>query len=442
MAILNHRSPGITAIYNAVKSNQKNSILDFGPCISKNLLFFSKLGCHFYFENFSDQIAYYPKKGAEHTYLTNFNELLDGVSSGKKFDVVLLWDLLNYLSLPDIVQVLNRIEAYLRPNTLVHTINYVGAKSPATPGRFELNDQYNVSVSFQEFEEAKRVRLTTADMLRSVPQFAILRSFLKREGMVSGLSEQIMCYQPHKQQCQRVAVFSSAEPSKADFDVERHIASPAISQLCSVDGKGARLLDLGVHNDVNNDGWKRIYSDVYSEDLNAALKRFAKLEFGQRKQLMPTSPFLAFEKNTRFDVIVAWDIFNYLDDELLFEVGRRLVDLARDGTKMIVMCYSGARIPARPQPFVLTKGKIGLAKNYIKKSEQRRFPALTSVKIQQAFPGFFVENTYAFRPGMERGLNEYVFVFKDAETQLLERQARAEHILAQKRELKRGSSVC
>ena len=56
MPELIHRSPGLTAIFNAVKANQKNHILDLGQCLGSNLAFYSQLGCRFHFENFDEVI--------------------------------------------------------------------------------------------------------------------------------------------------------------------------------------------------------------------------------------------------------------------------------------------------------------------------------------------------------------------------------------------------
>jgi len=114
---------------------------------------------------------------------------------------------------------------------------------------------------------------------------------------------------------------------------------------------------------------------------------------------------LPYEEDTRFDLILAWDLLNYLEPEQIEFLGRRLSNFSNGSTKLFAMVAIHQEIPARPCAF------------RIRDPETLEFDALTDrtrpaprhaePALRRLMAGFDVESTCVLR----NGLQEYVFSF-------------------------------
>ena len=436
MPVLHHRSPGITAIFNAVKGSNKNGVLDLGAALGTNLSFYSQLGCHFQFENYAQIVNEYVQSDLSESQA--IDQFLGDLNTSKKYDVVLFWDLLNFLPKHFIEELVDRLVPVLAPNALIHMINFVGSKVPAHPASYTVNDQYQLQITCSEERAAPVQRSTTMQLLKMFPNFLMVQSYLNGDGMAPGFSEQILRFGAKSQE--KGTVFSSAETSNSGLEIESRIYSPTLERFISRVEKNKTLLDLGPKRTFNHDFWKKDYQTVAASDLISILSRYLCAPKEEKQLYLESGRFLDFNSDRKFDVIVTWDLFNYCPNELLEEFGRRLAKHCRDGTYLVVMAYAGNSMPAIPQPFLLDKKGVGLAKLKRDRKLVENKRRLTSSQIVKAFPGFYVEQTFAFRPGMQQGLNEYLFVFKGAERLAIEKEIRMNEVMARRKAREKAES--
>lgn len=427
MVELHHRSPGITAIFNAVKGSNKNGILDLGAALGSNLSFYAQLGCHFQFEDFTQTISELQQKHiTDHQAIVRFLEDLDGK---RRYDVVLFWDLLNYLPKPSVLTLVEKLRPFLAPNALIHMISFVGSTVPLLPSKFTINDQYQLKVNCSEDRVAPIQRTTTMQLLKMFPDFLMVQSYLNSDGMLPGFSEQILRFGAKSQE--KGTVFSSAETGSSGLKIEQRIHSPSVTRFLADIEQDRTLLDLGPRRTLNYDFWKRDYQTVAATDILPVLSRYLKTPKDGRAEYLKQGQFLDFDVSRKFDVIVTWDIFNYCPEPLLKEIGRRIIRHCKDGTHLVVMSYSGKTMPAIPQLFLIDEKGVGFASQGSQKIRENS-RRLTSSTILKALPGFYVEQTFAFRPGMQKGMNEYLFVFKGEERLALEKQALVKDVMARR----------
>ncbi len=427
MSHVTHRSPGITAIYNAVKSSTRNKILDLGECTSANLSFYSGLGCLFHFESANEEL-----RDARADF--RIDTILEGHTPREPYDIVLLWDIPNFLDPDAWVGLLQRLRRFIKPGALFHWISYVGARVPVAPGHFSIQNRLELNVTLAEMGVRQHAGTTSSQLLKQAPEFSILKTFISGEGMLAGVSEQILCYRPDATRSAR-AVFSSAEREQGLSRKGTALVSPAHENVWESARKapGASLLDLGRQDGANQDIWKSRFASVHSEDLNLLHARVDKMAPEQARAYLAEGRFFEFQPGTTFDVIIAWDLLNYISDDLLEALSRRLMPFCHDGTRLFVMSYSGKRMPPKPQRFQLAADAITIAEGSDQDWQARSSQPKTSVQWLRMFPGFFVEHSYAFLPGMQRGLTEYIFIFK-GEARLAEEKARmTEEVMARRR---------
>jgi len=426
-----HRSPGLTAIFNAVKKSDKNHLLDLGPCVASNFQFFSQLGCHFHFENFNESVQdYLQGKIVDHEKLVDV--FLQSLKPGQRFDIVLAWDLFSFLPQDLIRQLYDKLEKFLKPNTLFYLLSYSGSQKPATPGSFKISNQYQICVRSDSNTVQNDARQTTVQMLKSMPKYFMLRSYLNHRGMQAGLLEQILSYQPEK--TARHTVFSSAEVADHVRQLDTEVFSPSIEFLRTkyTDSRAGSVLDLCGRNTLNEEIWKKHFRDVYVSDMRQVLHRISGMSGGESEEYLRGGQYFDFEAEQVFDAIVVWDVLNYLNEEQLLALGERISRHAHDGTLLISMNYTGDAQPSQPRAFMLTDKGIGLHLGG-EVTRARTSAVLSSMRIQKAFPGFFSTKTYAVKPGMLHGMGEYVFVFKDADTLRREKEVLTAEVVARRR---------
>lgn len=415
---MRHRAPGLTAVYNEIKSSSKNRILDLGPMVAANFNFFSKLSCKVHFENFNDFI-----QEPDHNRASGFAAELDNYllnhAPNEKFEVILTWDILNYLSLDEIGALFLKLNNWCHPNTLMHAIRYLGKNIPPQPARFQIIDQYHVELTVTNLAPRKIPNHQTAQLLKKLPDYYLHNNLMNENGMLRGISEQVMRFQPDVSQRKQFiasteittsAPLKSALKNSKDKIVEDNtFYSPSLEWLLKQVTPESKILDLGSKSSHNMDFWRSRFNEVYTEDLASSL-RWRNYTQRADKVAQPSGisdQALRFKNNLVFDAVVFWDSLNFCDIHQLRAIGERLEAHCHNGTKLIVLSYLGNKIPEYPLKFTIT------AANRYRVQEVRKVdretPALTTSAIMKLIPGWRICGTHLFSTGMRQGLVELIF---------------------------------
>jgi len=222
---IKHRSPGLTAIYNAVCSHKHNEVLDLGPCVAANFAFLSKLGCRFHFENVIDDLKELQSR--------QLNQFISAIKLGDQYNVVLMWDIWNYLSVAQQAALCQELEPYLKPGALLHSIHYVGARRPQAPMEFKVIDQYYLEVKQNSASVPNNNQASTIERLKALHNFKVLRSYISMQDMYGGISEQILCYSPGEHMSQGVFSFSEMATSLPLLRYSTYMNAQVINQVCA-----------------------------------------------------------------------------------------------------------------------------------------------------------------------------------------------------------------
>ncbi len=114
---------------------------------------------------------------------------------------------------------------------------------------------------------------------------------------------------------------------------------------------------------------------------------------------------LAYDGDTRFDLVLAWDLLNYLEPAQIEVLSRRLARFSHHGTKLFAMVAIHKEIPARPCAFKILDTET-LEYDALTHGT-RAAPRHTEPALRRLMSGFDVESTCVLR----NGLQEYVFTF-------------------------------
>lgn len=169
-------------------------------------------------------------------------------------------------------------------------------------------------------------------------------------------------------------------------------------------GQGLRMLDLGPAVGGNVEFLSQLGAKLHIGDLYASRSMAVEgEELGQEffEQLFPA--------DTKLDVVLAWDLFNYLQRKEMARLGALLRRNCRPGALVFALMWIQKQIPAQPIRFrmqengqLIYERRTGL---------ERPGPRYQPAEISSLLKGFRVDRSFLLR----HGIQEYLFVRDDEE---------------------------
>ncbi len=165
-------------LFDQLKPKKKYTILDMGPASSVNIDFFSDLNCRLYIEDY-----YRTRQGVYQQAGAGVVQSLQQYPRDTVFDVILFWDLMDYLGRDELKELISHLEIFCEPGTLLFALSSSLSQVPVTPASFSISGERNVSYH----NSAKDVRPSPGynqnDYKRLLPGFKLHRTFLMSSGM-------------------------------------------------------------------------------------------------------------------------------------------------------------------------------------------------------------------------------------------------------------------
>jgi hypothetical protein len=165
-------------------------VLDVGPGLGPNVDFLSQFSSSIVFEDLYQTMAAIgqPFTGADRSYCPVFETLLP-YRGQAAFDLVLLWDILDYLDADDIRRLARHLAALCRPGSLIYGLVGTGQKVSAMPTSFRILDKDSLLCRESTVAQRDCPRLTQVRLLELMRGFRVKRSFLLRSGRQEYLFE-------------------------------------------------------------------------------------------------------------------------------------------------------------------------------------------------------------------------------------------------------------
>jgi hypothetical protein len=175
-----HRSLALPFLFEAMRKGDKRMVLDLGTAIGSNVERLSEYGSKLFIE---DLFASRASAGEGETLGPDFFEQLVSPPEGTGFDIVLAWDLFNYLQRKELALLAAQIRRHCRPGALVFALIWIHKTIPAQPIRFRFQDQDKLVYERRTALERPGPRFAPAELNSSFQGFRVDRSFLLRHGI-------------------------------------------------------------------------------------------------------------------------------------------------------------------------------------------------------------------------------------------------------------------
>lgn len=193
--------------------------------------------------------------------------------------------------------------------------------------------------------------------------------------------------------------------SKATPSIAQEMTCPAFSSLLEImngDHKWT-ILDLGPARSSNLENLANFRCKIFIEDTQALLRNFTGDEITNEELLAGWLRNLSkYIKPASVDVILAWDVLNYLDGNLLALFLKHITPLLTPTAYIHCLIYSQHEMPSQPTQFaVIADGKM---KYRAITDATRPSPGFTQKDITQRLVDFNIMKSFLLRNGIQEYL--------------------------------------
>ena len=185
-----HSTLGLKELLRGLPSDRRHSVLDLGPASSGNVQFFSSHSCRLYIADLFHTMR--QRGGPPPEQAIPFGREIEATLPAGSFDLILCWDLLNYLS-RDQMQILGRhLASRSHPGSRLFALIAPHGEIPERPQRFEILSPDSVRYSSRSTAHRPAPGYREPELNRWMTPFAVESSFLLRHG----IQEYILVHKP------------------------------------------------------------------------------------------------------------------------------------------------------------------------------------------------------------------------------------------------------
>jgi hypothetical protein len=170
---------------------------------------------------------------------------------------------------------------------------------------------------------------------------------------------------------------------------------------------GCGILELGPARNGNIQFWSQWSPSIYVADLRASLPLPVLLSEDPDVPGHDWAHILGLPDNGGFDVILAWDLFNYLDLAAISGLMRYLRRFCRQETVLFTMIYDQKQMPDEITVYRIKDDAHLIYENSSSKMKDcpRHQPRVLSAALSQ----FRTSNSFRLR----NGIIEYLFAYEE-----------------------------
>ena len=176
-------APLFHALIQRLQSGGRWVVLDMGAVHSATIRALGQFRCRLEFVDLADGLDLLNGETEPRRIRQSADSLLP-TRRPEGIDIVLCWDLINYLNQPALTAVMECIALRCKRGALAHGLVYYSAKSmPQRPSTFIPVDDQRILQHLQPGLERPAPRYSPEDLARCMPRYSVERGRLLRNGM-------------------------------------------------------------------------------------------------------------------------------------------------------------------------------------------------------------------------------------------------------------------
>ena len=176
-----HNSMGFAIVCEHLRKQEPPVVLDLGSLVSANIEFLSQFRCKLFIEDLAEGLNELNRLSSEDR-LTDIHNHLQTYGN-TQFDLILVWDLFNYLERRAMAALVEYLIQYSHRDTLMFSLICTRKQMREQPSRFEIVSEQQLRYEIDADAKRPCPYHNGTRILRDLPQFAAERTYLLRNGM-------------------------------------------------------------------------------------------------------------------------------------------------------------------------------------------------------------------------------------------------------------------
>jgi len=178
-----HQSLALPLLLGQLGGGLRRRVLDLGPAVGANVAFFANRSCRVHIADLQQSL--FPSGEAKPALSSEAFEavLRADLPTAETFDVILAWDLLNYLEDSRIRLLSRHLAQRCPPGSLLLVLISNRKEIPDRPSRFEILDQDHLVYEIETTLRRDGPQYKEALLHRCLPEFEVESTFLLRNGI-------------------------------------------------------------------------------------------------------------------------------------------------------------------------------------------------------------------------------------------------------------------
>jgi len=179
-----HNSLGLSALCQWLQGKDTWEVLELGPVRRDNIEFWSRYCNSVYVADLRSSLPLTAM--AEDSPCPEWADLLR-LPEGRRFDIILAWDLLNYLQLQDAARLIEYLSPFCRPGTVLFTLIFDQPQMPEAITIYKIVDEQHISYEYCGLDMRACPRHRPRPLAGAMRRFKTSSSFRLRNGIVEYL---------------------------------------------------------------------------------------------------------------------------------------------------------------------------------------------------------------------------------------------------------------
>lgn len=178
------RSLALKKLTSRLRGDRLYDVLDLGSSVRENVEFCSSFCRRLYIEDFYRTVTSFdflsPEDGVP---LDTVYQYLLPFKPGTRFDVILAWDLLNYLQELECKELMNHLARFCKRNSLMLAFISTRKSIPESPARYSILDDETITCQTRSNILRPCPQYQEPQLAKLMPGYQVVNSYLLRNGL-------------------------------------------------------------------------------------------------------------------------------------------------------------------------------------------------------------------------------------------------------------------
>ncbi len=176
-----YSSRALRSFVESASSGAGLQVLDLGQASGATIDFYSRFARQMYLEDLYSTVV--QERAVRPIKADNLLERLSSLPVEAKLDLVCCWDVLNYLSAEEMMEVSCALSRFCHEGTMILALMHTSLEMAEQPLTFKIREECQVDWEAAEVKRRAAPCYTKRQLERTLPHFVRARSVLLRNGM-------------------------------------------------------------------------------------------------------------------------------------------------------------------------------------------------------------------------------------------------------------------